>query len=213
MVLRQERLYVRIGCVALYDEGFRPHFLRRNHARRVRLESARRNAHQPIAIQRANREVARRFRRQKAQIDHAGLNPLDYVVIRSLVDFNLHARIFCPTLRHQLRQPCHADAVERADAHLAALNAFQLTDRLVQGFIGGKHLPDDRIECFSASGQRYAALSADKERKSAGFLHRADGMADCAGRQMQNLRGAGKAPLLRHGMKDAVFQQRHGFPP
>ena len=38
-------------------------------------------------------------------------------------------------------------------------------------------------------------------------------MADGAGRQMQNLRGAGKAPLLRHSVKDAVFQQRHGFPP
>ena len=160
-----------------------------------------------------NRQVTRRFRRQEAQIDHARLDPFDHVVVGSLIDLNLHARILRPVFRHQLRQPCHTDAVERADAHLAALNAFQFADCLGQRFVGGKHLTNNRIERFSASGQRYAALSADKERKSAGFLHRADGMADCAGRQMQNLRGAGKAPLLRHGMKDAVFQQRHGFPP
>ena len=55
----------------------------------------------------------------------------------------------------------------------------------------------------------YAALATDKQGKAAAFLHRADRMADRAGREMEHLRRAGKAALLGHGVKNPVFKQRH----
>ena len=123
-VFRQKRLHVRVGRVALHNERLRAHLLRDDHARRSRLKSARRHAHQPVAIQRPHRQIARGFRREEAQIHHAGLDPLDHVVVGALINFNFHAGVFRAVFRHELRQPRHAHAVERADAHLAALNAL-----------------------------------------------------------------------------------------
>ena len=208
-VFRQKRLHVRVRRVALNDKRLRAHLFGHNHARRFRFKPARRDAHQPVAIQRTHRQIARGLRRQKAQIHHARLDPLDHIVICALIDFDFHTGVFHAVFCHELRQPRHAHAVERANAHLAALHAFQFADRLRQRLVGGKHLPDHRIERFAAAGQRHAALAANEERKAAGLFHRADGVADGAGRQMQNLRGARKTALLSDGMKNAIFQQRH----
>ena len=213
MVLRQKRLHVRVRLIALHHKRLPAHLLRRDMVRMLRAEALRHHAHQPVAVERAHRQVARARRGEEAEVHRARLDPLDDVIVGALADLNLHAGILLLVGVHDLRQPRHADAVERADLDRAALHAVELADGLAERLIGAEHLTDEGVKRLAAAREADAALAAHKERKAARFLHRADSVADRAGRQVQNLRGAGKAALLRHGVKDAVFQQRHGVPP
>ena len=208
-VLGQERLNVRVGGVVLHDERMRAHLLHRDDAGRMRVQTLGHHAHQPVAVERMHLQFAGALGGQKAQVHHAGPDPVDHVGVGALIDLDLHARVLALVRRHDLRQPRHADAVERADLDRAALHALELVHRLGERLVGIEHLADDGIERLAAPGERHAALAAHEQRKAAGLLHGADGVADRAGREMEHLRRAGKAALLDHRMENSIFQQRH----
>jgi len=80
--------------------------------------------------------------------------------------------------------------------------AVDLGDGLIQGFAGSQQPLDGGQQVFGGSRHGNATFGAGKQWETAFRLHGRNRMTDGGGGQVQLLRGAGKAALVRNGGKN-----------
>ena len=80
--------------------------------------------------------------------------------------------------------------------------AVDLGDGLIQGFAGSQQPLDGGQQVFGGGGHGNATFGAGKQWETAFCFHGRNRMTDGGGGQVQLLRGAGKAALVRNGGKN-----------
>ena len=196
VVLFKVALDVGIHVGLLADERLATQLLGPHHAGAARLVVGRRDADEPVIIERLKIQIVGAGVGEEPQLHRAGFQPARDVVIRPLVDLHVDARERCAEARHDLGQPGHASRVEHPQPQCALVHPVDLGNRLVKRLAAGEHLLDGGHELFGGGGQRDAAFGAGEQRKAALGLHARYRVADGGRRDVQPLRRGGKGTQL-----------------
>ena len=108
VILFKVALDVGIHVGLLADERLAAQLLGPHHAGAARLVVGRRDADEPVIIERLKIQIVGAGVGEEPQLHRAGFQPARDVVIRPLVNLHVDARERCAEARHDLGQPGHA---------------------------------------------------------------------------------------------------------
>ena len=99
---------------------------------------------------------------EERQVDLARAQPLLDIIVSTLIYFHFDLRVLGHKALEDARQHPGADGVERAQLHLALLQAVEAGNALLQRLVAVEHRPDGRIQRGTVAGHGHAVLPAIK---------------------------------------------------
>ena len=208
-VLLEKHLYIGVTAFPLNDEMLITHFVQGNEAGLPVGKVRWNDAHQRIHIPPVNGQLTGAGGGKKSQLRKAVFDPVDHIVIASLIDIDPDFWISLLKPAEDFRHPVCADTVENPQVHGSAAQTPKIIHSLIQGILAAQKLQNSRVQRTPVFGQSHAGFCAVKQLEphlAFGVVHR---MADGGGGHIQAFRRFQKASLCDNAAEDTAKGKCH----